>query len=117
MMNFAATAVPLSATISARIDTTSAGDGRLDCMVEKAPCLVDSVRPPRYPVVAIRRAGCRVGSYRFPTSAMNLVARVGLYRHDRSQGDSQDGVVPRRLCHQPRRDPRVDVRMVRRGLG
>src|SRR3954447_24573006 len=101
MMNFAATAVPLSATISAMIDTTSAGDGRLDCMVEKAPCLVDSVRPARYPVLGTRRAGCRGGSYRIPTSAMNPGERVSLYRHDRSQGDSQDGDVPRRLRHQP----------------
>src|SRR4051794_5568815 len=50
-------------------------------------------------------------------AAMSSREPAGLYWHERSESSSQDGLVPRRLCHQPRRDPRMDVRMVRRGLG
>jgi hypothetical protein len=49
--------------------------------------------------------------------AMNPCKPVGLYRYDRSKSSSQNGDVPRRFCHQPQWDSRMDVRMVWRRLG
>jgi hypothetical protein len=37
--------------------------------------------------------------------AMSSHERMSLYLHEQQKSDSQNGHVPRRFCHQPRRDP------------